>query len=88
MTYSNFSSNLVEFVSSAIRMDEQAYCIIEFRVCSECISESTISIGGMNDSVCDIDTLNFVECVNHSEAKVVFLHFYTQKLRLNNPFLS
>lgn len=68
----NFSNNVVEFGSSAFHLDEQIYCKIEFTTCKECIGESTISIAGINDAICDINTLNFVDCVNHSDDKVLF----------------
>lgn len=98
LTHSNFSNNVVEFGSSAIHLNEQAYCIIAFTTCRECIGESTISIVGMNDATCDIDTLNFVDCVNHSEDKVlygIFTILYTKVtveqsvfIMKNNKFLA
>lgn len=71
-THLNFSNNVVEFGSSAFHLNEQIYCKIEFTTCKECIGESTISIAGINDAICDINTLNFVDCVNHSDDKVLF----------------
>ncbi|KAK8886914.1 hypothetical protein M9Y10_037947 [Tritrichomonas musculus] len=70
--HSNFTNNVVEQGSSAICLVEQKYCNIDFTSCINCIGENTIHIVGQTDASCDINTVNFVNCANHSEAKELY----------------
>ena len=70
--HSNFTDNVVETGSSAICLAEQVYCNIDFTTCRNCIGESTVHIIGQTDATCDINTVNFVNCANHTEAKELY----------------
>lgn len=70
--HSNFTNNVVETGSSAICLVEQVYCNIDYTTCDNCVGESTIHIIGQTDATCDINTVNFINCANHSDVTELY----------------
>lgn len=81
--YSNFSNNVVEYGSSAICMFSYADNKISFTTCNKCVGEFTFLITGMNNTSCDLNTLNFINCTHHVEAKDFYGIFAILYVKVN-----
>ena len=65
----NFTQNFIEKEASAIAFLEQHICEVDYTSFINCTGECTVYFSGHDNSISDINTVNFVGCKHHSEAK-------------------
>lgn len=67
--HSNFTQNFVEKSAAALLLFEPKTCFIDYLNLINQTGEYTVYISSQSDSSCDINTVNFVYCNQHADAK-------------------